>query len=123
MMFPPVFEIASVAVPVQTALGTAPCRLYPFGEAPQGVAVPYAVWQVMPGSAPENYLGQVPDADSWMVQVDVYGVSAATVRAAALALRNAFEPRAHIVRWNGETKNPTTNRYRLSFDVNFITLR
>jgi hypothetical protein len=122
-MFPPVFQIAAAAGPVQTVLGSSPCRLYPFGEAPQGVAVPYAVWQVMPGSAPENYLGQVPDADSWMVQVDVYGTSAASVRDVGAALRDAFEPRAHIVRWNGESKNPTTDRYRLSFDVNFITLR
>jgi hypothetical protein len=122
-MFPPVFEIVSANAGVQAVFGTAPMRVYPFGLAPQNVTVPYAAWQVMPGSAPENYLGSLPDADAFLVQMDVYGTSAAMVRDAAQALRDAIEPRAHIVLWNGESRDPDTKRYRFSFDIRFITRR
>jgi len=65
-MFPPVFSTAVAASAVTALLGTNPTRLYLFGEAPQGVAKPYAVWQTVAGS-PENYLGTLPDIDHWVV--------------------------------------------------------
>lgn len=121
-MYPPVFEIAVAAAPVTGLLGTDPCRLYPFGRAPQNVTYPYAVWQVVGGS-PENFLGTPPDADSYRVQIDVYGRSAASVRAIAEALRDAYETRAYVVRWGGETTEPVTELVRFSFDVDFIIQR
>jgi hypothetical protein len=121
-MFPPVFELAVASTAVKTALGENPCRLFLFGEAPQNTTTPYAVWQTIAGT-PENYLGNLPDADSYTVQVDVYGRSAQQVRDAAKALRDAYEPVAHIVRWGGESRDERTTHYRYSFDVDFITKR
>ena len=115
-MFPPVFATCSNSAAVKTALGTSPVRLYPFGQAPQDVALPYAVWQVVSGG-PENLICEAPDLDISLVQVDVYAVTESAARAAAKALRDAIEPEAHIVAWRGESVDPTTQNRRFSFDV------
>lgn len=121
-MYPPVFALAVAAPAVTALLGTNPTRLYPFGEAPQGVTKPYAVWQLV-GGVPENYLGNVPDTDSYSVQIDVYADRASTARQVAEALRDAYEPKAYVANWNGESRDPDTNNCRISFDVDFITMR
>lgn len=117
-MYPPIFAVCAAEPAVQAALGTAPLRLYPFGEAPQGVALPYAVWQTVNGS-PENYLGGRPDMDQFTLQVDVYGSGIDSVRNAASALRYAIEPVAHIVSYGGEGRDPDTKNYRYSFTVDW----
>ena len=58
-----------------------------------------AVWQTV-GGAPENYLGNLPDADVCTVQVDVYAAEPDSAASATLALRDAIEgsknlPAAH----------------------------
>lgn len=121
-MYPPIFSVCSANSGVTAVLGSSPCRLYPFGEAPDNIAAPYAVWQTISGSS-ENYLGNSPDADNFVIQVDVYADSASAARAAALALRNAIESSAYVLAWNGETRDPDTNRYRYSFDVSWIVQR
>lgn len=122
MMFPPIFQVCAANAAVKAALGTGPVRLYPFGEAPQGVQKPYAVWQTI-GGLPENYINQRPDIDMFSLQLDVYGETAASVRSAAMALRDAIEPYAHIVRWGGESRDAETNSYRYSFDIDWWTKR
>lgn len=121
-MFPPIFATCAAAPGVTALLGASPTRLYPFGEAPHGVACPYAVWQTV-GGVPENYLGDRPDIDSFSLQVDVYAETGASARAVAVALRDAIEPNAHITRWGGESRDPETGRYRVSFDVDWLTHR
>lgn len=121
-MYPPIFAIASADATVTSLLGSDPVRFYSFGNAPEGVELPYAVWQTVSGS-PENYVTNTPDIDSYYVQVDVYSNTVTTARSAAEALRDAIEPSAHIVAWRGESRDNTTRRYRYSFDVNFITAR
>lgn len=121
-MFPPIFAVAAADPAVTALLGAAPTRFYPFGEAPQGVAYPYAVWQTF-GGAPENYLGNRPDMDSHALQVDVYAETGASARAVASALRDAIEPHAYITRWGGESVDPETKRYRISFDVDWYVAR
>lgn len=114
-MTPPVFQTLIASPAVLAALGTAPTRVYPFGQAPApSVADPYCVWQLQGGS-PEIYLGDYPDIDVFSVQFDVYGVDAASVRAAAKAIRNAIEIRYPITAWLGESIDPQTQRYRLTF--------
>lgn len=117
-MFPPIFEICSANSNVQTNLGSNPCRLYPFGEAPQNVTVPYAVWQLV-GGLPENYLNQIPDTDSWTLQVDVYASTVSTARDVGQALRDAIETYAHITSWGGEGRDPDTNLYRLLISIDW----
>lgn len=121
-MYPPIFETVSADSDVQTNLGSSPCRFYPFGEAPQNVAKPYAVWQFISGS-PENYLGQVPDIDSMSLQIDVYATTASNARDVAQALRDAIEPHAHIISWRGEDRDTETRNYRVSFDVDWLVSR
>ena len=121
-MFPPIYSTCADNVLVQAQLGTTPTRFYPFGEAPAGVSTPYAVWQMV-GGLPENCLSDVPDIDSYALQIDVYGDTVDAVRDAAEAMRDAIEPVAHIVAWRGESRDPTTKRYRFSFDVDFFEYR
>lgn len=49
----PLFKVCSQDPGVTALLGTDPVRLYPWGEAPQGVAKPYATYQGAAG-APET---------------------------------------------------------------------
>lgn len=120
-MHPPIFEIAKASAVVKEVLGNPP-RLYLFGEAPQDVARPYAVWQQVFGS-PENYLGQTPDMDSYGTQLDVYAATAAGAREGARTLRDALESVAHVTAWNGESREPDTRDYRYSFTVEFMENR
>lgn len=119
MMSPPVFEVSQASPAVVAELGD---RVYPFGFVEPVPAYPYAVWQLASGS-PGNYLGQVPDVDYFTAQVDVYGKSLESVRAAAQALRDAFEPVAYVVSWRGESRDPDTKNYRFGFDVAWIINR
>ena len=121
-MYPPIFSTVSSLSAVTSLLGSTPTRLYPFGEAPQDVAKPYAVWQIISGS-PENLLGDAPDIDSYSVQVDVYADTGVEVRNVAQALRNAIQPVAHITAWRGESKEIETGLYRYSFDCDWWVQR
>lgn len=117
-MYPPIFEICSADSDVQTNIGVTPCRLYPFGEAPENVSMPYVVWQVVGGS-PENCMNSSPDMDSWSLQVDVYGLTGKSVRDVAQALRNAIETYAHITSWGEQGRDIETRNYRYSFSVDW----
>ena len=121
-MYPPIFQLITASTDAKKALGTSPTRLYPFGTAPENVALPYAVWQTV-GGYPENYLAEVPDVDQFMVQVDVYAATATSARSTAEAIRDAIEPNAYIAAWRGESRDNETRNYRYSFDVDFITPR
>src|SRR4030042_2543722 len=121
-MYPPLFAIVSIDGDVQTSFGTSPVKGFSFGGAPEMTVLPYAVWQVV-GGTPENYMGNSPDMDTYFVQVDVYGKTAASARNSAETLRDAIEPNAHVVSWRGESKDAETQHYRYSFDVNFLTAR
>lgn len=121
-MYPPIFQVCTAAPAVTVLLGTAPTRLYPFGEAPQDAVKPYAVWQLVAGS-PENYLAGRPDMDGFTLQVDAYAATGASVRAVATAIRDAIELKAYVTRWGGESKNTETGTYRISFDVAWFTPR
>ena len=120
-MNPPIFTIVSADSGVTALLGTDPVRFFPFGQAPDETDMPYAVWQIVSGS-PENHLNDVPNIDSWLVQVDVYAMRGSTARTVAEALRDAIEPEAYITAWRGESKE-YDNVFRYSFDVEFLTGR
>ncbi|AIN57973.1 DUF3168 domain-containing protein [Pseudomonas soli] len=122
-MTPPIVEACSQSAAVTALLGTGPgMRLYSFGEAPDNVAKPYAVWQLVNG-IPENYLAGRPDADGFTLQVDVYGSTGPSSRSVRDAIRDAIELQAYVTRWGGETRDPATKNYRTSFDVDWIVRR
>lgn len=121
-MYAPIFAVCAADAGVTALLGASPTRLYPFGEAPEGVAKPYAVWQLVNGS-PENYLAGRPDMDGYTLQVDVYGATAASARAVATAISTAIELKAYVARWGGESKDTETKLYRSSFDIDWLVPR
>lgn len=118
----PIYEVCAADPAVVALLGPGLIRLYSFGEAPEKVAKPYAVWQLINGS-PENYLAGRPDADGLTLQVDVYGATAGSARKVREAIRDAIELRAYITRWGAEGRDPTTENYRAGFDVDWIVRR
>ncbi|GAB0077160.1 DUF3168 domain-containing protein [Pseudomonas syringae pv. tomato] len=121
-MAAPIFAVCAADPAVLALLGSSPTRLYPFGEAPEGVAKPYAVWQVIGGN-PENYLSGRPTVDGYVLQVDVYGDSGSSARAVTEAIRDAIELTAYITRWGAESRDPVTKSYRSSFDVDWMVHR
>lgn len=113
------FEVCSADPGVSALLGAGlECRLYIFGKAPKDVALPYAVSRQVFGQ-PENYLGDLPDRDDFVVQIDVYSNSGSSAHAVAKALRDAIEPHAYINAWRGESRDPETKHYNYSFDVDW----
>ena len=117
-MYPPIFEVVAADSNVQSNLGVSPTRFYPFGEAPQNIVKPYAVWQIITG-LPENYINQIPDLDTFSLQIDCYAQTADAVRDVAQALRDAIEPMAHVIAWRGEERDPDTRYFRIGFDVDW----
>lgn len=118
----PIFAVCAASPQVTALLGTVPTRLYPFGEAPEGVAKPYAVWQLINGS-PENFLAGRPDLDGYTLQVDVYAATATSARAVTAAISAAIELVAYVTRWGGESKDSATKNYRSSFDIDWLVPR
>jgi hypothetical protein len=122
-MTPPIFDICSSDTSVQALLGNGPTlRLYPFGEALQKDKLPYAVWGLV-GGAPENYLGQAPDADGLTTFVDIFGATADSAREVRDAIVAAIEGDAYVVSWDGERRDTDTRTYRISFTVDWIVHR
>lgn len=125
-MYPPIFDAVDVA-PVRALLktGNGPLRFYLFGMAPQNVALPYAVWQTVYG-APQNYVNQAPDIDTFGVQIDVYAGPSqgpGVARQVAQAIRDAIEPHCHITSWRGDSVDPQTRNFRFGFDADWFVDR
>lgn len=121
-MTPPIFSVCAASPAVTALLGSNPTRVFAHGEAPDGVAWPYMVWQVIGGS-PASYLGDLPDIDSMSIQVDVYGETGDSARAVVVALRDAIEPHAHITSWRGGSRDPETRSFRQTFDLDWFVQR
>ncbi len=120
-MYPPFFETVKGLAPVKAVFGNSP-RIYPHGEADQNTGKPYAVFQMINGQ-PENFLWHRPDADSFSMQVDVYAKTAQEAANGAQALRDGVEDYAYVVGWRGQFKDPDTNLFRFSFDIDWIVQR
>ncbi|MGA4455346.1 DUF3168 domain-containing protein [Pseudomonas fortuita] len=122
-MTPPIVKACLQSPAVTALLGTGTgMRFYSFGEAEQGVAKPYAVWQIVNG-IPENYLAGRPDLDGFTLQVDVYAATGDSARQVRDAIRDAIELDAYVTRWGGERRDPETKNYRASFDVDWMVHR
>lgn len=113
-MIPPLFPLLSGV----TSLGTSPKRFYPHGQATQATAKPYATWQIVAGT-PENYLGQLPDVDSVLVQVDVWADTQSSASAVADDIRNAFEPVMHMTSFGNTERDAATQLYRYRMDFSY----
>ena len=90
-------------------------RLYLFGEAEQGTALPNAdasraleLAALEAESLNSNYIGQEHILLALLRQ---------DTGAVAEALRDAIEPNAHITSWRGDSRDTETKLYRYSFDL------
>jgi len=125
-VFPPLFATLFASTAVKALFGSAPLRVYAFGDAPAkgavGYATPYAIFQGVYGS-PENNLTTVPNMDQFGVQLDIYALTLTDARNGAKAIRNALEPVAYVTSWDGETRDTETQLFRYTFTVSFLTPR
>jgi len=119
---PPIFPVCAASAAVTALLGAGPVRLFPFGSAPEGVARPYAVWQMITGD-PESLLEGGADMDGYSLQVDIYAATPDSAEAVRIALRDAIEPHGTITRWAGPPRDPETGSYRAGFDVDWLVPR
>jgi hypothetical protein len=121
-MKPGLFAVVEADFDCRSLLGEKPTRFWAFAAAPQNPVKPYATWQTIFG-APENYVNCAPNIDSISVQIDCWGDTISSAREVAEAIRRAVEGSAHVVALNGETREPDTKLYRVSFSVDFWTER
>ena len=117
-MLPLVYTTLHDAAPVAALVST---RIYRHGSAPQNVTRPYITWSVA-GGAPENGFDGAA-CDVFRVQVDSWSDTDAGVEALALAVRNAMEPRAHMVSFGPDERDFETQRYRITLFLDWIASR
>lgn len=116
---PPIFPILSVAPAVTAILGTSPTRIYPYGRAPQDVAKPYVVYSLLEGT-PENYIGDLPDADTKYTQISIYAENPSSVDALFIAIRNALEPYCHMTGYRTLDREAQTDLYGVAMDFDYL---
>lgn len=120
-LYPPIGRTLNTPA-IRSLLGDPP-RVFSFGDAGVGpVAKPFVLWQTI-GGEPENYLGSRPQVDRFSLQVDVYADNAKQAREVAEALLQELEPVAYVVAWRGESRDPDTRDFRLSFDLDWLSYR
>lgn len=122
-MTAPFYRYVKASAAVQALLGGPELRLYPWGLNNDAQRTyPYVTHQQV-GGAPGNYLSGRPDMDSCTLQVDVWAKTAESARAVDKALRDAIELHCYITAWRGESVDPATKVYRISFDCDWIVSR
>lgn len=116
-MLPNLFPLVSTNAAVGALIGSgSACRFYPFGSAPQKVALPYVTHRAISG-IPQNNLSQLPLADDFRVQVSCWSNDPDQVAAVATAIRNAIEPTSDILSVRDGGRDPQTMNYRIDMDV------
>lgn len=118
----PFYQVCKADPAVLTLLGSPEPRIYPFGEAPQQVAKPYAVYQWVGGN-PLNMLNCRPDADQITLQVDVYAPTQAVSTNIAKAIRYAVELQSYLTLYVGNLRDEETKLYRTSFQLDWLVNR
>ena len=121
-MIPEIFTILSNNSTVTAILGINPVRVFPWGEAPQGVEYPYATYGVYSGS-PENSMDRVPELDMLGTQVDVWAKTGNDCIQAAKAIRDAIEPTNHMISMSNMERDRETKSYRIRMDFDMYTFR
>jgi hypothetical protein len=121
-MIPRIFPIIKNSSACTALLGTNPVRFFPFGEAPEKSAYPYATYFV-PTGEPQNQLSSTPDMDRLTTQIDIWAKSGESALGVATALRDALEPHGHMISINDMGRDSRTESYRYRLDFDFFTTR
>lgn len=97
-------------------------RIYRHGRAPTETPRPYLVWQLITGR-PENNLSDSPEFDYGTVQIDIYADSSQSADAVKRAVVPVIEAVTHVTSWDGESRDPETDYYRLTFSTDWFVER
>lgn len=120
-MLPPVFKTLNIP-DIQQFVGSNPARIYDFGHAPDGTAVPYIVFSQVAG-APHEQISGAPESDSDLVQIDCYADDRGQIRALASAVQAALDGAGQSNRISVQLYEGDTQLYRIGFDVDWIANR
>jgi len=125
IQLPDIFSIVSQNAACRALLkdGKKEFRFYSFGMAPQGVAYPYAVWQIISGTPDNNLTSGDYDAEEIQIQVDVYSShsqGSIVARDVANKIMTAIKPVAYTTSFRAEERDFETMNYRSSFDSSWI---
>lgn len=85
-------------------------RFYDATSAPQNPTMPYATWSAE--GTPDVYLTDIPDADTWDIQVDVWAASAHSASDTADGIRQRIEGEFPCTLMGSLDRDPTTGEYR-----------
>lgn len=121
-MIPPIVEIAEQNPALVALIGSNPFRFYAFGDAGDNKVYPYVTYQNI-GGDPENFLGDRPDADSFVLQINCLAKTEAEANQVADAVSYALELDGHVIGWGGTDRDPVTRNYRCVFTLEFINRR
>lgn len=114
-MLPPIYPILSGNAAVVALAGN---RIYPDGDAPQGIAGPYVTWFLLSG-IPQNELDAAPSTDRCAVQIDCWGSSGADAKHLAGVVRAAIEPHACVTGIILNGREPETGLHRLALQIDY----
>jgi hypothetical protein len=123
-MLPPVFQTLKASSEVRAFVGPGSPRIYRHGEAPQDMRTlgPYITWFLVAG-VPDNNLSDTPPSDRLTTQIDCWHAEDKGIELMARAVRDAVEPVAHVTAINSDTRDPETQLFRISLQVDFIQIR
>lgn len=117
------FKIVSSDSAVGDLLGTGlSCKVYPFGEAPQDVVVPYCVYQGVSDS-PINNIGHRPCGDETSLQIDVYAATGKSAEEIVEAIEHAIELSCYVINKRVFGRDKDTRNYRISMDTDWVSSR
>jgi len=114
-MLPPIYSILSSDSSVSTLVGD---RIYPHGDAPEGVFKPYVTWFLVSG-LPENELDDTPSVDRCSAQIDCWSDTSSGVVDLAMAVRDAIEQHAHVISVPINGREPETMLYRIAIQIDY----
>lgn len=118
-MTAPIVPICKQDSDLRALLGDNPFRFFSFGDAGENKTYPYATYQLI-GGAPENFLGDRPNANTTTWQIDVWAKTELQAENVAARIMYALETSCHIIGYNGNGRDATTRNYRVSFTVDFL---
>jgi len=118
-MKPPVFQLLTASADVVSLVAD---RVYAFGAAPQDVARPYVVWQVLTG-APTSMLDGLPPDDRVAVQIDAYADSELSADQTLEALLTALDTAGYVTSFGSDVRDDITARYRVRLDADLFVNR
>jgi hypothetical protein len=124
-MIPNVRQLCQDSADCKAILGD-PVRIYRHGRKPQDVPAPYAVFSMVSG-LPHNNLSDLPPGDRVVIQIDHYVEQAPNgdqlIETLAKATRDAIEPHAHMTGIVFDGVEPSTKRFRISTQFDFLLSR